>query len=58
MIFDGCVFDETVFDAVTCVTPPASSEPNRRRARTMLHINRVPPTIPVVDDEGEVFHLF
>lgn len=44
MIFDGCIFDETIFDAAPCVIPPVT---NRGRA------TRWPIYTQPEDDEDE-----
>lgn len=44
-------------DAFQIAAPATSSEPNRRRAKTMLHIQQR-PTKPEVNEDAEIVLLF
>ena len=56
MVFDGCVFDPTVFDASVCAGPATTT--GRLVGRPVRRIRRgTTPIDPDIIDEEELFEM-
>jgi len=57
MIFDGCVFDEAVFDAVPCSTPPVTTTHGGPKRVTRPSAMQILPVEDFRDDDDATILL-